>query len=62
MVVNIVTAVALVLVIEGLLYAIFPAGMKRMMEQALVMPEGSLRTAGLAAAILGVFVIWLLRG
>ncbi|MEK9683289.1 MAG: DUF2065 domain-containing protein [Rhodospirillaceae bacterium] len=62
MVVNIVTAVALVLVIEGLLYAIFPAGMKRMMEQALVMPEGSLRTAGLAAATLGVFVIWLLRG
>lgn len=56
------TAVALILVIEGALYALFPDGMKRVMDQLLAVPAESLRRAGLVAAGLGVVFLWLLRG
>ncbi|MGA0313808.1 MAG: DUF2065 domain-containing protein [Alphaproteobacteria bacterium] len=55
------TAFAIVLVVEGLLYALFPSGMKRIMEQAMMLPSQSLRTSGLGAAVIGVFILWLLR-
>jgi uncharacterized protein YjeT (DUF2065 family) len=57
-----VTALGLVLVIEGLAYALFPAVLQRMMAAALQLPENMLRTGGLAIMATGVFVIWLLRG
>lgn len=56
------TALALVLVIEGLLYAAFPAAMKRMIEAALEAPDVVLRRTGLAAAVIGLTAVWLLRG
>ena len=55
------TALALVLVIEGLLYALFPEGMQRMMRVALEASPTALRNGGLAAAILGFVVVWLIR-
>ena len=55
------TALALVLVIEGLLYAAFPEQMKRLVARVLVLPAGALRAGGLIAAVLGVAVVWLLR-
>jgi len=55
------TAVALVLVVEGVLYALFPEGMKRIAARALVVPPQALRAAGLLAACLGVVLVWLLR-
>ncbi len=55
------TALALVLVIEGLMYAVFPDHLKRMMVMVLSVPAATLRLAGLAAAILGVGIVWLLR-
>ena len=58
---DLLTALALLLVIEGALYALFPAGMRRVIEQALVVPEARMRAAGLAAAILGVGLVWLIR-
>lgn len=61
MIYHIATAFAIVLVVEGLLYALFPSGMKRMMEHAMKLPLQSLRTAGLGASVIGVFVLWLLR-
>jgi uncharacterized protein YjeT (DUF2065 family) len=36
--------------------------MKKMLLQVLAQPSGHLRNAGLAAAALGVAVIWLVRG
>ncbi|MGE0714571.1 MAG: DUF2065 domain-containing protein [Alphaproteobacteria bacterium] len=54
-------ACALVLVIEGLAYAAFPEGMRRMMTRALELPPATLRMGGLLAAIVGVAVVWLLR-
>ena len=55
------TALALVLVIEGILYAAFPEGMKRMVAQMLAVPAPVLRAAGLAAACIGVGFVWLMR-
>ena len=55
------TALALVLVIEGALYALFPEGMKRAAARALMVPPQALRLAGLAAACAGVVLVWLVR-
>jgi uncharacterized protein YjeT (DUF2065 family) len=55
------TALALVLVVERMLYALFPDGMKRMAAQMGAVPAPLLRTVGLAAACLGVGVVWLVR-
>jgi len=56
------TALGLVLVIEGLIYALFPDGMQRAMRLMQEMPPASLRLAGLVAATVGVVVVWLVRG
>ncbi len=55
------TGLALVLVIEGILYALFPEGMKRVAARAMMVPPQILRAAGLLAAAFGVVVVWLLR-
>jgi uncharacterized protein len=55
------TALALVLVIEGALYALFPDGMKRAAARALAVPPQTLRLTGLAAACAGVVLVWLVR-
>ena len=58
---DLVIAFALVLVIEGLLYALFPDAMKRMMVSVMSMPSSSVRSAGLLSAIIGVGIVWLIR-
>jgi len=55
------TGLALVLVIEGILYALFPDGMKRMAAKAMLVPTQILRASGLLAAAVGVVIVWLLR-
>ncbi|MBN7762793.1 MULTISPECIES: DUF2065 family protein [Nitratireductor] len=55
-------ALGLVLVIEGLVYGGMPGLAKRLAEQVLEMPDSALRTAGITAMMLGVFVVWLVRG
>jgi len=57
-----VTAIGLALVVEGALYALFPDGMKKMMLYVLAQPLGRLRGGGIAAAIAGVCLVWLIRG
>ncbi len=56
------TALALAVAIEGIVYALFPDAMKRMMARVMDQPSGSIRIAGLIAAVAGVFVLWLVRG
>ena len=53
---------ALVLVIEGLMYALFPDHLKRMMVMVMSVPASTLRVAGLVAAVIGVGIVWLVRG
>jgi uncharacterized protein YjeT (DUF2065 family) len=55
------TALGLVLVIEGVLYALFPEVMKRAAARALLVPPQRLRLAGLAAACVGVALVWAVR-
>ena len=57
-----ITALALAITIEGIAYALFPDGMKKLMAQVMTMPSANMRAAGIAAAVAGVFVIWLVRG
>lgn len=57
-----IAAIGLVLVIEGLLFAAFPRAAKRLAASALESPEASLRVAGIASAVLGLLLIWFVRG
>jgi len=59
---DLLTAAALVLVIEGVLWSLFPDAMKRAAAQALTLDSNVLRTGGLFFAALGVVIVWLLRG
>ena len=59
---DILFALALILVIEGLLYAVMPETMKRLLAQMRDMSAGTLRQAGLIAAVLGVVLAYLVRG
>ena len=54
-------ALALVIVIEGLAYALFPNFLKRMMRHAQSTPDPALRLGGLIAIAVGVAGVWLER-
>jgi uncharacterized protein YjeT (DUF2065 family) len=53
--------VGLVLVIEGLLWALAPGLAARLLELAATTPEQQLRTGGAVAVAVGVLVVWLVR-
>ena len=55
-------AIGLVFVIEGLLFAAFPSAAKRLAVTAIESPETSLRVAGIISAVIGLVVIWVVRG
>lgn len=55
------TALALVLVIEGLLPFLNPAAWRRMFEQALTLSDGQLRSMGLTCILVGLVFFWLLQ-
>ncbi len=55
------TALALVLVIEGLFLALFPHRLRQIVVMMEQMSPEALRLSGLAAATLGVLLVWLLR-
>jgi len=54
-------ALGLVLVIEGILFAGFPAAAKRAMSAVMSTPDGSMRIIGLISAVIGVLVVWMVR-
>ena len=54
---EILTAVGLLLFIEGLLYALFPGGMKSMLNAMRDLSEQKLRVGGLIFAIIGFIII-----
>jgi len=56
---NVLTALGLVLVIEGLLYALVPAKLKAMMLSVQKLSDDQLRIAGVAAMATGVVAVWL---
>ena len=54
-------ALALVLVIEGLLYAAFPRQMRSLVERMTQFTDTALRQTGLFTAAVGVAVIWVIK-
>jgi uncharacterized protein len=59
---DLLVGLGLVLVVEGLLWAAFPKAARHMLEVASATPETSLRTGGTIAILLGVLVVWMVRG
>ena len=59
---DLIVAIGLVLVLEGLIYALFPQGMRNMVEEMSKLPDTTLRTLGVAALCIGVLVVWFVRG
>ena len=55
------TALALVLVIEGILPFLSPASMRRYMMQMLQMDDRTLRVAGLAMMLIGLVLVYLIK-
>ena len=56
------TALALAVVIEGLLYAAFPDFMKRALLQVLETPASTIRIIALTSAGIGLMILFLLQG
>ena len=54
-------AFGLLLVLEGLLYAIFPKSMKNMLLLIKEISEQKLRTSGLIFAVLGFIIVWYIK-
>ncbi|MAR87618.1 MAG: hypothetical protein CMM17_04895 [Rhodospirillaceae bacterium] len=55
------TALALVLVIEGVLYALFPSKMRYLISKMTEVQDTSLRTSGILAILVGVACVWVIR-
>jgi hypothetical protein len=52
------TALALVLLIEGLLPFLSPGGWKRMFSQLLLLQDGQIRFFGLLCMLAGLMILW----
>ncbi len=59
--INLLQGVAVVLALEGLLYAVAPGAMRRALRSLAEAPEQRLRIGGLVAAMLGIGLAWLLK-
>lgn len=54
-------AIALFLVLEGILPFINPQGVRRMLELISAMPDAQLRFAGLTSMLLGLVVLYVIK-
>lgn len=52
-------ALGLVMIVEGLAYALAPSLIERMLEALRALPEGAVRQVGLLIAVSGLIVVWL---
>ena len=55
-------AIGLLLFIEGILYALFPAKMKNMLKIIEKLPANQLRISGLVFALIGFIIVWYFKG
>jgi uncharacterized protein len=55
-------ALGLVLVFEGLLWALAPETAKHMLETAATTPPATLKVFGWGAVAAGALIVWLVRG
>ena len=59
---DLVTAIGLVLVIEGAMYALAPDQARRAMAALLAQPASVVRTGGIVAVLAGFVIVWAVRG
>jgi hypothetical protein len=59
---EVVVALGLVLVFEGLLYALVPRQLKAMLVSLLQLSDDQLRLGGVLAVAFGVTLVWLAHG
>jgi uncharacterized protein YjeT (DUF2065 family) len=59
---DLLVALGLVLMIEGLTFAAFPGTAKRALLVLMDTPEANLRIAGLGSAVVGLIIVWAMRG
>ncbi len=56
---TVLSALALVLVIEGLLPFISPTGWRKVFEQVLKLNDGQIRFYGIASIAIGLLLLWI---
>lgn len=56
------TAIALVLVLEGLSLALMPGALYRALERLAMLPQEALRWMGALMLLIGVAIVYILRG
>jgi len=59
---DLLTALALVMIIEGIIPFISPRGYKNTMQQLTAMPESTLRSIGFGLMLVGVVFLYFIRG
>ena len=52
---------ALILIVEGLLYALFTDPVRRLLTTLQTVPDRQLRSGGLLAVVVGVGILWVMR-
>ena len=58
---ELIIAFGLFLFIEGILYALFPSGMKNMLLKLNDVTNSQLRTGGLIFTVIGFIIIWYIK-
>ena len=56
------TGIAMVLIIEGLVYALAPSLVERLLEALRLLPIETRRRLGLVTVATGVLMLWIFRG
>jgi uncharacterized protein YjeT (DUF2065 family) len=57
-----VTAIGLAFVVEGLMFLAFPDPVRRLMSSVAASPSQQLRVAGVVSAVIGLALLWIVRG
>jgi uncharacterized protein YjeT (DUF2065 family) len=58
---DLITALGLLLFIEGLLFAIFPTRIKNMLKSIEKIPPTKLRSIGIFFLVLGFLIVWYIK-
>jgi uncharacterized protein YjeT (DUF2065 family) len=59
---DLIVAIGMVLVIEGLIWALAPRAAVKVLQAAADMPEQTLRIIGACVVAAGVVIVWFVRG
>lgn len=59
---DLITALGLVLIIEGIAYALFPNALRKLVQSTLELPARQVQAVALVMAGTGLVIVWLVRG